>query len=70
MTQGRTLTWEKIFENWHLVWADLISEYGFDLGDRARMRAGRWTSLRHMIIGLLSADTRLARMLAEDRKAG
>jgi hypothetical protein len=68
VTSARTLTWEIIFGHWGLVWADLISEYGFDLGDRARMRAGRWTSLKHMIIGLCSADTRLSRALSEDAK--
>ena len=54
-----------IFENWALVWADLISEYSFDVGDRAMMRARPWKSLRTMIVGLLSADTRLSRKLTE-----
>lgn len=54
-----------IFEHWSLVWADLISEYGFDPGDRAMMRARKWKSLKTMIIGLVSADTRLSRKLNE-----
>jgi hypothetical protein len=54
-----------IFTHWALVWADLISEYGFDVGDRAMMRAKRWKSLKTMIVGLVSADTRLSRKLNE-----
>lgn len=54
-----------IFTHWSLVWADLISEYGFDVGDRAMMRSKTWKSLKTMIVGLLSADTRLSRKLNE-----
>lgn len=54
-----------IFEHWDLVWADLISEYGVDVGDRAMMRARGWSSLRRMITGLVSADTRLTRALTD-----
>lgn len=58
-----------IFGHWSLVWADLISEYGFDCGDRAMMRGRSWKSLRTMIVGLVAADTRLSRKLNEDIKA-
>jgi hypothetical protein len=54
-----------IFTHWSLVWADLISEYGFDVGDRAMMRTRPWKSLKAMIVGLVSADTRLSRKLNE-----
>jgi hypothetical protein len=54
-----------IFDNWPLVWADLLSEYSFDVGDRAMMRARPWKSLRAMIVGLVSADTRLSRKINE-----
>lgn len=56
------------FDRWDLVWADLISEYGFDVGDRAMMRAKPWKSLRTMIVGLVSTDTRLSRALTEDER--
>jgi hypothetical protein len=50
-----------------MVWADLISEYGVDVGDRAMMRARPWHSLKRMIVGLVQADTRLARALSDDK---
>jgi hypothetical protein len=61
------LTWNAIFEHWDLVWADLISEYGVDVGDRAMMRRRPWKSLRRMIAGLVSADTRLSRALNDQK---
>lgn len=42
------------------------SEYGVDLGDRALLRARTWRWLRVRIVGLLSADTRLARAFTPD----
>lgn len=54
-----------IFSHWTLVWADLISEYGFDVGDRTMMRNRPWKSLRTMIVGLVSSDSRLSRKLSE-----
>lgn len=62
------LTWQLVFGHWGLVWADLISEYGIDVGDRAMMRAQRWSGLRNMIVGLVSADTRLSRALQDDKR--
>lgn len=56
-----------MFEHWDAVWADLISEYGVDVGDRAMMRTRRWASLRRMIVGLVTADTRLSRALNEQK---
>ncbi|MEV0444504.1 hypothetical protein AB0I84_29185 [Streptomyces spectabilis] len=38
--------------------------YGIDLGDPHLMRARSWRWLRVRVLGLLSADSRLARHLA------
>lgn len=47
-----------------IVEADLHSEYGVDVEDRALMRARSWRWLRVRIQGLLAADTRLQRALS------
>lgn len=47
-----------------IVEADLHSEYGIDVEDRALMGARSWRWLRVRIQGLLAADTRLQRALA------
>ncbi|XTZ18193.1 hypothetical protein ACQSSU_12865 [Micromonospora echinospora] len=52
--------------HWRLVEADLHSEYGVDVEDRALMRARSWRWLEVRITGLLSADTRLYRTLAPE----
>lgn len=56
-----------IIEHWQLVWADLITECGFDVGDRAMMLGKTWKSLKIMIAGLVAADTRFSRKLNEGR---
>lgn len=48
-------------EHWTLVAADLISEYGMNVYDRAQMRRTSWPAFRVMIGGLFSAETRIAR---------
>jgi len=59
------VTWPEILTRWALVECDLHSEYGIDLGDSGVLgRPWRW--LRARIVGLLSADTRLARALTPE----
>jgi hypothetical protein len=49
---------------WALIEADLHSEYGLDVEDPVLLRARSWRWLRTRILGLLAADTRIARALA------
>lgn len=58
------MTWAQILARWRLVEADLHSEYGIDVEDRALMRARSWRWLESRIEGLLATDTRLSRALA------
>lgn len=55
-----SITWEVIIDKWALVAADLMSEYGVDVYDHARMRATRWAAGRTWIGGLFSAETRVS----------
>lgn len=58
------MKWRDLLKHWLLIEADL-QDRGIDLEDPAiRRRTGRW--LRVRILGLLAADTRLARKLAPD----
>lgn len=50
---------------WDLITADMRSEYGIDVSTRTSLRAVPWRTLKLLIVGLVSADTRLGRMLAE-----
>lgn len=51
-----------------LVAADLHSVYGIDLADRDLLRRRTWPWLRNRIVGLLSADTRIARALTPEKR--
>lgn len=57
------MTWARILGEWPLVEADLHEVYGIDAGDADLMRARSWRWLRTRILGLLSAESRLARVL-------
>jgi hypothetical protein len=52
-----------VLERWALIECDLHDTYGIDLGDETVMTGRTWPWLRMRILGLLSADTRLARAL-------
>ncbi|WP_405663383.1 hypothetical protein [Streptomyces sp. RK9] len=58
------MTWSQLFDLWPLIEADLHEVYGVDVGDPHLMRTRTWRWLRVRILGLLSADSRLARHLA------
>ncbi|MGR6915428.1 hypothetical protein ACU635_14380 [[Actinomadura] parvosata] len=48
---------------WPLVEADLHSEFGIDLDEPGLLRKRSWRWLRTRTLGLLTADTRIARAL-------
>ncbi|QFY14485.1 hypothetical protein GBF35_25980 [Nonomuraea phyllanthi] len=50
--------------HWDLIEADLHSHYGIDLDEPGLLAGRTWRWLRTRILGLLTADTRLARQLA------
>lgn len=51
-----------LLEHWHLIEADLHSEYGIDLSDPSLAhRSWRWLQAR--IRGLMTAESRLLRAL-------
>lgn len=68
--RGEGVSWGQILQHWRLIEADLASEYGVDVEDRALMRARSWRWLETLLIGLLAADTRLARALNPQPEAG
>ncbi|RLU85936.1 hypothetical protein CTZ27_26335 [Streptomyces griseocarneus] len=57
------MTWAQILEAWPLVEADLHEVYGIDVGAPGLLRGRSWRWLRLRILGLLSAESRLARAL-------
>lgn len=64
------MTWARILNEWPLVEADLHEIYGIDAGDPALLQARSWRWLRTRILGLLSAESRLARVFNPDSNAG
>ncbi|QHF99035.1 hypothetical protein DEH18_33445 [Streptomyces sp. NHF165] len=62
------MTWARILTEWPLVEADLHETYGIDLGAPGVLRSRSWRWLRLRILGLMSADSRLARHLAPPEK--
>ncbi|GGO54100.1 hypothetical protein GCM10012286_63070 [Streptomyces lasiicapitis] len=67
-TAQASLTWPQLLDQWPLIEADLHEAYGVDVGHRRLMRARSWRWLRVRVLGLLSADSRLARHLASPDK--
>lgn len=64
------LTWEQLFERWHLVECDFHSEFGVDLDEPGLLRSRSWRWFRARIAGLVSADTRIYRALAPKPSKG
>ncbi|TMV00278.1 hypothetical protein FGK60_09750 [Streptomyces sp. DASNCL29] len=58
------MTWGLLLEQWPLIEADLHEVYGLDVEASGILRARSWRWLRIRILGLLSADSRLARHFA------
>ncbi|QKW54679.1 hypothetical protein HUT08_21585 [Streptomyces buecherae] len=63
------MTWAQILTHWPHVEADLHEVYGIDVGAPGLLRARSWRWLRTRIEGLLSAESRLARLLTPDPPA-
>ena len=63
------LGWLDLLAHWTLIEADLHSEYGIDVEDRALIRARSWRWLQARILGLLSVKSRLRRALKIDQEA-
>ncbi|MEU5330919.1 MULTISPECIES: hypothetical protein [Streptomyces] len=57
------MTWPQILAEWPLVEADLHEIYGVDVGAPGLLRSRSWRWLRLRVLGLLSAESRLARVL-------
>lgn len=64
---GPPITWHDLVSRWWLVEADL-QDTGVDIEDKRLMRLRSWRWLEVRILGLLHADTRIARALADDRQ--
>lgn len=67
--KGTTITWPEILTHWGLIEADLHSEYGINITNQHNLKQYSWRYLRCRIIGLLTADTRIARLLAPEQKS-
>ncbi|MFD8216215.1 hypothetical protein ACFV2U_21315 [Streptomyces sp. NPDC059697] len=57
------MKWSQILDEWPLVEADLQEFYGLDVGAPGLLTARSWRWLRVRILGLLSADSRINRLL-------
>lgn len=57
------MKWSQILDEWPLVEADLQEFYGLDVGAPGLLAARSWRWLRVRILGLLSADSRINRLL-------
>ncbi|KOX16575.1 hypothetical protein ADL06_33285 [Streptomyces sp. NRRL F-6491] len=57
------MTWARILDDWPIVEADLHETYGLDLGTPGLLQSRSWRWLRVRVLGLLSTETRLARLL-------
>jgi hypothetical protein len=55
--------WSQILDVWPLVEADLHETYGVDVGAPGLLDTRSWRWLRLRILGLLSADSRINRLL-------
>ncbi|MCX5362874.1 hypothetical protein OG864_29690 [Streptomyces sp. NBC_00124] len=57
------MKWSRILDEWPLVEADLHEVYGVDVGAPGLLDERSWRWLRLRILGLLSADSRIQRLL-------
>ncbi|MFE7017554.1 hypothetical protein ACFVAQ_45045 [Streptomyces sp. NPDC057651] len=60
------MKWSQILGEWPLVEADLHEVYGIDVGAPGLLAERSWRWLRVRILGLLSAESRLARRLTPE----
>ncbi|MFF9261994.1 hypothetical protein [Streptomyces longwoodensis] len=67
------MKWARLLDEWPLVEADLHEVYGVDVGAPGVLEARSWRWLRVRILGLLSTDSRINRLLfppPDPKKAG
>ena len=57
------MSWVQILDEWPIVEADLHEHYGIDLDAPGLLDARSWRWLRTRVLGLLSTDSRLNRLL-------
>ncbi|MFF4751831.1 hypothetical protein [Streptomyces sp. NPDC001270] len=57
------MTWAQLLAEWPLIEADLHEVYGVDVGAPGLLDVRTWRWLRVRILGLLSADSRINRLL-------
>lgn len=57
------MTWPRLLQEWPLIEADLHEVYGIDVGAPGLLRERSWRWLRLRVFGLLSADSRISRLL-------
>ncbi|HEY1176981.1 MAG TPA: hypothetical protein VGF17_12555 [Phytomonospora sp.] len=57
------MKWARLLDEWPLIEADLHEVYGIDVGVPGLLDARSWRWLRVRILGLLSADSRINRLL-------
>ncbi|MYX36723.1 MULTISPECIES: hypothetical protein [unclassified Streptomyces] len=57
------MKWARLLEEWALIEADLHEIYGIDIGAPGILTGRSWRWLRLRVYGLLSADSRISRVL-------
>jgi hypothetical protein len=57
------VSWAQILDEWPLVEADLHEVYGVDIETPGLLDTRTWRWLRVRVLGLLSADSRINRLL-------
>ncbi|MGW2062808.1 hypothetical protein ACWCO9_19505 [Streptomyces sp. NPDC001937] len=57
------MKWSRLLAEWALIEADLHEVYGIDIATPGLLQDRSWRWLRLRIFGLLSADSRLSRLL-------
>lgn len=57
------MKWARLLDEWPLIEADLHEVYGVDVGEPGLLDTRSWRWLRIRILGLLSADSRISRLL-------
>ncbi|MGW0134823.1 hypothetical protein [Streptomyces sp. NPDC003299] len=57
------MSWARLLDEWPLIEADLHEVYGLDVEAPGLLDTRSWRWLRLRILGLLSADSRINRLL-------
>ncbi|MFH9430233.1 hypothetical protein ACH4JZ_18320 [Streptomyces sp. NPDC017615] len=57
------MKWARLLDEWPLVEADLHEVYGIDIDEPGLLDVRSWRWLRTRILGLLSADSRINRLI-------